>query len=123
MKLTDEKVRMNYYQDITLLPDADIPLNFLWSTLFQQVHIALVEHKVGESQSEIAVSFPDYQKGKFPLGTRLRLFAETQEKLDTLNIGQWLSRLQDYSHVKSIKTTPDVALHVSFVRQQVKSPK
>ncbi|MCO4790206.1 type I-F CRISPR-associated endoribonuclease Cas6/Csy4, partial [Vibrio cholerae] len=37
---------MNYYQEITLLPDADIALGFLWQNVFQQVHIALVEHKV-----------------------------------------------------------------------------
>ncbi len=57
---------MNYYQEITLLPDVDISLGFLWQNVFQQVHIALVEHKVDANQSSVAVGFPDYLRAKFP---------------------------------------------------------
>ncbi|MGL5757906.1 type I-F CRISPR-associated endoribonuclease Cas6/Csy4 [Plesiomonas sp.] len=113
---------MNYYQEITLLPDADIALGFLWQNVFQQVHIALVEHKVGSNQSLVAVGFPDYRQAKFPLGSKLRLFAKEQATLEKLDIHNWLTRLEDYVHIKGIKPVPTDVTYVSFVRKQVKSP-
>ncbi|EGR3971187.1 type I-F CRISPR-associated endoribonuclease Cas6/Csy4 [Vibrio cholerae] len=113
---------MDYYQEITLLPDADIALGFLWQSVFQQVHIALVEHKVGSNQSLVAVGFPDYRQAKFPLGAKLRLFAKEQATLEKLDIHSWLTRLEDYVHIKGIKPVPNDVTYVSFVRKQVKSP-
>ncbi|PCE69315.1 type I-F CRISPR-associated endoribonuclease Cas6/Csy4 [Salinivibrio sp. YCSC6] len=113
---------MNYYQEITLLPDADIAVGFLWQNVFQQVHIALVEHKVASNQSLVAVGFPDYRQAKFPLGSKLRLFAKEQTTLETLDIHRWLTRLEDYVHIKGIKPVPNDVTYVSFVRKQVKSP-
>ncbi len=113
---------MNYYQEITLLPDADIALGFLWQNVFQQVHIALVEHKVDSNRSLVAVGFPDYRQAKFPLGCKLRLFAKEQATLEKLDIHRWLARLEDYVHIKGIKSVPDDVTYVTFVRKQVKSP-
>jgi len=113
---------MTYYQEITLLPDADISLGFLWQNVFQQVHIGLVEHKVASNQSLVAVSFPDYRQTTFPLGSKLRLFAKEQAILEKLAIHRWLTRLEDYVHIKGIKPVPNDVTHVSFVRKQVKSP-
>ena len=113
---------MNYYQEITILPEAEVPLGFIWQNVFQQIHIALVEHKVGPNQSEIAVGFPDYGQKSFPLGNKLRLFAKAHAQLEKLNINKWLTRLEDYSHVKAIKSVPDKVTWVSFTRQHVKSP-
>jgi len=113
---------MNYYQEITLLPDADISLGFIWQNVFQQVHIALVEHKVDVNRSAVAVGFPDYRQAKFPLGNRLRLFAKEQVTLEKLDIQKWLTRLEDYVHIKGIKAVPSDVTYVSFVRKQVKSP-
>ena len=113
---------MNYYQEITLLPDVEISLGFLWQNVFQQVHIALVEHKVAENQSAVAVGFPDYRNAKFPLGNKLRLFAKDQATLEKLAVGKWLTRLEDYVHIKGIKPVPDLVTYVSFARKQVKSP-
>ncbi|PXA74958.1 type I-F CRISPR-associated endoribonuclease Cas6/Csy4 [Vibrio sp. 11986-1-5] len=113
---------MNYYQEITLLPDADIAVGFLWQNVFQQVHIALVEHKVGSNQSLVAVGFPDYRQAKFPLGAKLRLFAKEQATLEKLDIHRWLTRLEDYVHIKGIKSVPSDVTYVSFLRKQVKSP-
>ena len=69
---------MNYYQDITLLPDAEANIGFLWEKVFQQVHLALVEKKNPHGKSGIAVSFPGYGNKGFPLGNKLRLLAPTQ---------------------------------------------
>jgi CRISPR-associated endonuclease Csy4 len=110
---------MKYYLDITLLPEADITLGFIWQKVYQQVHIALVENKVGD-ESAIAVSFPLYRKQKYPLGNKLRLLAKEESQLTTLNINRWLNRLEDYVHIKSIKPVPEKVTQVCFVRQHVK---
>ena len=116
---------MKYYLDITLLPEADITLGFIWQKVYQQVHIALVENKVGNNESTIAVSFPRYNTEKsdehaFPLGNQLRLLANEQSQLTTLNIAKWLNRFEDYVHIKSIKAVPANATYAAFVRQQAK---
>lgn len=113
---------MNYYQDITLLPDAEANLGSLWHKVYQQTHLALVENKIAEKQSAVAVSFPEYGNKQFPLGDKLRLFADNQAQLEKMNINQWLSRLTDYSHVKPIKSVPDgINQYACFCRKQFKS--
>jgi CRISPR-associated endonuclease Csy4 len=111
---------MKYYLDITLLPEADITLGFIWQKVYQQIHIALVDNKVGEKESAVAVSFPLYGEHVFPLGNKLRLLAENETQLTALNINHWLNRLEDYVHIKSIKPVPEHSTHVCFVRQHVK---
>ncbi|NOQ13677.1 MAG: type I-F CRISPR-associated endoribonuclease Cas6/Csy4 [Methyloprofundus sp.] len=110
---------MKYYIDITLLPDAEANLGFLWQKVYQQLHLALVENKVSEKQSAIAVSIPDYGSKAFPLGCKLRLFAQYQEQLQQLDMGKWLKRLTDYTHVTSIKNVPvSVSQFAQFRRKQ-----
>lgn len=112
---------MNYYQEITLLPDSEIALGFIWQNVFQQVHIALVDNKVAPNQSNIAVSFPQYGQNQFLLGSKLRLFAQEKAHLEALNIADWLNRLVDYVHIKRIQVVPDNVSYVCFSRKHVKS--
>ncbi|WNO08315.1 type I-F CRISPR-associated endoribonuclease Cas6/Csy4 [Teredinibacter sp. KSP-S5-2] len=119
---------MNYYQDIRLLPDAETNLGFLWHKVFQQIHIALVEYKIGENQSAIGLSIPGYklpEKGEkeFPLGDIIRLFANTEAELETLGLTQWLIRLEDYAQIKTIKPIPEVTQYACFTRRHIKSQK
>ena len=112
---------MKYYLDITLLPDAEASIGFIWQKVYQQMHIALAENKVAKNQSAIALSFPKYG-GKFPLGNTLRLLADEQSQLEKLNVEKWLSRLTDYTHLKSIKAVPaTVSKYACFKRKQFKS--
>jgi CRISPR-associated endonuclease Csy4 len=111
---------MKYYLDITLLPEADITLGFIWQKVYQQIHIALVDNKVGSNESAIAIAFPLYGEHVFPLGNKLRLLADDRSQLMTLNINRWLNRFEDYVHIKSIKPVPEDATQVCFVRQHVK---
>lgn len=113
---------MKYYLDITLLPDTEISFGFLWEKVYQQVHIALAENKIAENKSAIAVSFPGYNDIVFPLGNKLRLFANTKEQLEKLNIIKWLNRLTDYTHCTSVKEIPNnISQYVCFKRKQFKS--
>jgi CRISPR-associated endonuclease Csy4 len=111
---------MKFYQDIALLSGAEIDPGFLWQKLYQHVHLALVEHKVGENLSSIAVGFPGYGQKCFPLGLTLRLYATSQNTLEKLDIEQYLARISDYVRVTSVKAITGVTGHVSFVRHHAK---
>jgi CRISPR-associated endonuclease Csy4 len=113
---------MKYYLDITLLPDAEANLGFLWQKVFQQVHIALVDNKVTDNESAVALSVVGYGDKAFPLGNKLRLLAESEDILQKLDIHRWLNRLNDYCHISSIKTVPtDIKKYARFNRKNVKS--
>lgn len=114
---------MKYYLDIVLLPDPETGLGFLWYKVYQQIHIMLAEHKVSDKDSAIALSFPKYGCKDFPLGDKLRLLAETQTKLENLNIIKWLERLDDYVSIKDINLVPsNITEYVYFKRKNFKSP-
>ncbi len=100
---------MQYYIEVTLLPDADMSVNHIWSKVFPQVHLALVEQKTSEGVSLVGLSWPKYryEKRVKMLGNKLRFFAETKEQLEQLNLISHLSRLLDYVHVRSVDKIPE----------------
>ncbi len=113
---------MRYYIDITLLPNEEVSLGFLWQKIFQQVHIALVDNKVGDNESAIALSIVDYGDKTFPLGSKLRLLSSREEALVKLDIQEWLKRLSDYCQIEAIKNVPDdIKQYAQFKRKSVKS--
>lgn len=115
---------MKFYQDITLLPDDDIGVYFLWEKLYQQIHLALVENLKEHGQQSVAVSFPKYSVEPYALGNQLRLLANNQSDLVSLNINEWLCRLSDYVHIKGIKPVPDnITEFVCFSKQEIKFKK
>lgn len=109
---------MNFYLDITLLPDVEANIGFVWQKVYGQLHLALVEQRIEGDHSAIAVSFPEYGDKAFPLGSKLRLFAKTSEQLQQLNLAKWLNRLTDYTHCTSIKEVPLVNQYACFKRMQ-----
>jgi CRISPR-associated endonuclease Csy4 len=126
---------MKYYLDITLLPDTDVNLGFLWKKVYQQIHLALVENgyeyvrKESNSTettlrgSNIAVSFPCYGDKAYPLGSKLRLLAQEQVFLEKICIGKWLCRLQDYVQIASIKEVPSSVSYAGLRQKRVKGEK
>nr|WP_319555709.1 type I-F CRISPR-associated endoribonuclease Cas6/Csy4 [uncultured Vibrio sp.] len=113
---------MKYYQDITLLPEAEVSLGFIWEKVYQQIHLMLVEHKLDVNVSEVGLSFPAYGDKAFPLGSQLRLFADTEVSLSRLDVAKWLQRLSDYVHIKPVKLVPsDVNEYACFTRCNPKS--
>jgi CRISPR-associated endonuclease Csy4 len=113
---------MKNYLDITLLPDAEANLGFLWQKVFQQVHIALVDNKIADNESVVALSVVGYGDKTFPLGNKLRLLGASEDILQKLDIHRWLNRLRDYCHISSIKTVPaDVKQYARFNRKNMKS--
>ena len=75
---------MKHYVEITLLPTDDIGHYFLWSKIYQQLHLALVELTGGQGGS-VGFSFPEYSAKQPRLGRKLRVFAVTESQLVQFN--------------------------------------
>jgi CRISPR-associated endonuclease Csy4 len=124
---------MKAYLEITLLPDVEIPLNFLLQKVYQQLHLKFVEMKDqkhippaplqrGESSQPVGVSFPKYDAAANTLGDKIRLFAPDVATLERFNAKQTLRKLSDYVHVTSIRDVPpNVKTFACFQRLQIKS--
>ena len=95
---------MEYYQEITLLPCAEVSLAFLWTKVFTQLHIAFADEKNKSGHNPYAVSFPEYRETG--LGEKIRVFAEAQE-LERLNLSKVLGHLLDSVHCTSIRKVPE----------------
>ena len=117
---------MNYYIEVTLMENDQFSPYELWSQLYPQLHLALVEAKNADNKVNIGFSFPQYRfhqdKGVGFIGTKLRLFAESEADLKKLDIRRWLERLEDYVHVTSIREVPnDIKNYAIDKRKQVKT--
>ncbi len=117
---------MGFYCEITLLPNPEVNSHFLWSKVYQQLHLGLVELQDGQKQVLIGISFPEYKVGeKFSLlGEKCRLFAQDEAILMQFNAGKWLARLSDYVHCTSIRPVPDKVIgYATYQRVQPKTNK
>ena len=118
---------MKFYQEITLIDQAEISPNFVWSKIYKQLHLALAGLKDENSKVKIGFSFPDYrfdpQKGKGFIGEKLRIFGLSEKELAQLDVPKWLSRYLDYVHISSIKPVPSEKIigYAVYKRKQVKS--
>lgn len=115
---------MRSYQEITLLPNPEVGLNFLWSKVFQQLHLGFVENQNLEKRLDIGVSFPQYwiEGAKFGLGSKCRLFSTDEGILERFDAPGRLSRLSDYAHCTSIRPVPEkVASYAVYRREQPKT--
>ncbi len=118
---------MNYYLELKFLPDDEISINFLWSKIYKQLHLALAGLKDESSKVKIGFSFPDYrfdpQKEKGFIGEKLRIFGLSEQELIQLDVPKWLSRYLDYVHISSVKAVPleKVTGYAVYKRKQVKS--
>lgn len=124
--MSDATLNLSHYQEITILPDPEITSYFIWSKLYNQLHIALADIKNTHGIESIGVSFPDYhfdsKNGKSSkLGNKLRVFALSEDDLTKLDLNKWLERLTDYVHIKPIKAVPDkIEGYVSVHRYRFK---
>jgi|JI8StandDraft_1071087.scaffolds.fasta_scaffold111305_1 CRISPR-associated endonuclease Csy4 len=115
---------MKYYQELTLIAQAEVSLYFILSKVYSQLHLALVAMP---TQGNIGVSFPEYvykeDDGKAFgfLGSKLRLFAHDEATLQQLNINQALSRLSDYVHITGIRPVPKNVTYAIYKRHQPKT--
>lgn len=101
---------MDFYQEVTLLPQLEIPVYFLWSKVYTQLHLAFVEQKDNHESIPFGVSFPNYRSGENInsgfLGIKIRIFAKNEALLEKLNLGHWLEQLIDYVHITPPRAVP-----------------
>lgn len=101
---------MTYYIELTLIDNPDFSFFELWSKVYTQLHIAFAEQADEQGKIAYGVSFPKYrliqQKKLGYLGDKIRIFADSVEALEQLNLTHWLARLQDYVHVLSARKVP-----------------
>jgi CRISPR-associated endonuclease Csy4 len=113
---------MKHYLEITLLPDVEISLNFLWQKVYQALHLKFVEMKNENGLQPVGVSFPKYDTEANTLGEKIRLFAPDAATLERFNAKQTLRKLSDYVHFKSIYDVPtNVKTFGCFQRLQLKT--
>jgi len=98
---------MKYYQELTVLSDAEIFENQIWSKVYHQLHIALADQMDDGGKGRIGVSFPGYiNERNIKLGNKLRIFARDEKDLAEMDIKKWLRRYQDYVHITQIRLVP-----------------
>ena len=113
---------MNYYIELTLINNNDLSFTKLWTSIYTQLHLAFVQQKDPNEQIPYGISFPEYKsveiKGKQLnlLGSKLRIFAESEHVLQKLNLDKSLERLTDYVHLKSIKPVGNVVQYLTVSR-------
>lgn len=118
---------MKFYQELTLLPDVESSPYFLWSKVYTQIHIAFAHAKNEYQLTGFGVSFPQYRFEKqgnktwATLGVKLRVFAQSEEELNKLDLAKWLERLSDYVHLKSVQAIPENHRHAIFKRARVRN--
>jgi CRISPR-associated endonuclease Csy4 len=97
---------MNYYIELSLHDTSQKSLYSLWTDVYTQIHLALVESK----NDGIGVSFPEYhfneQNGMGFIGSKMRIFAEEHSSLKQLKVEQRLKDLVDYVVVEPIQIVP-----------------
>lgn len=120
---------MKFYQELTLIDNAEKPQHVVWSLIYNQVHIALSDIKNKEGVETIGIGFPQYKFEEkdgmqfSTLGGKLRLFSEDKTALERLNLKKWLGSLNDLVHISSIKAVPDdVNQYMIVKRYRCKTP-
>ena len=108
------------------MPNPEVGINFLWSKVFQQIHLGLVEIQDKQGRVPIGLSFPEYITGEkySVLGSKYRLFAQDEAILARFNAAKWLARLSDYVHCTGIRPVPEkLTGYAIYQREQPKTSK
>jgi CRISPR-associated endonuclease Csy4 len=101
---------MDFYIDVKLSPDAEMPVNRLLNAIYSKFHKALCDLK----SESIGVSFPAF---RVLLGKQLRIHG-TSANLDALQQSNWIGGLVSYCDVSQILVVPEGHLHRTVGRKQ-----
>lgn len=104
---------MDYYQDITVLPDPEFNESVLLNAVYAKLHRAICQF----APSKIGVSFPAVGK---TLGNTIRLHG-AEASLKLLDTQKWRQGLQDYTFATELLPVPANAKFRTVKRVQAKS--
>lgn len=106
---------MDYYLDLTVLPDPEFRETTLLGALVSKLHRRLVALEA----DDIGISLPDHEKAP-PLGRRLRVHG-TQTRLATLMQEEWLGGMRGQLEIALLCAVPADVLHRGVRRRQFKT--
>jgi CRISPR-associated endonuclease Csy4 len=113
---------MKFYQELTLLENTECNSYFLWSKLYEKLHLALATIQNNQNIVQLGVSFPEYNQETYQLGCKLRIFSGDEDDLVQLDINSWLKLIKDYIHISEIRNVPkNIIGYAIYNRQQAKS--
>ncbi|WEE00618.1 type I-F CRISPR-associated endoribonuclease Cas6/Csy4 [Taylorella equigenitalis] len=126
---------MDYYIELTLIDQNEVPLNNIMNHVFSSIHNQIVNLQNSNINYlfPIGISFPNYvyekvegtkSANKFhsTLGNKIRLFSKSDEDLEKLNLKTKLRNLRDYIHITNVKSVPkNIQGYANFFRHHVKS--
>jgi len=101
---------MEFYIDIKVVSDAEVPIYFIRNKTYTKLHKALHTLK----STDIAISFPNY---KVKLGDVIRLHG-AESRLSELQGTNWLGGLSGYCDISEIQAIPDAVKHRNISRIQ-----
>ncbi len=89
---------MDYYLDIKIVPDEEVPVYFIRNKIYTKFHKGLFTLK----STDIGISFPNY---KIKLGNIIRLHS-IENNLMKLQDIDWIGSLSSYCEVSAIQEIP-----------------
>ena len=95
-----------FYQNIRLFPDEGTGIREIGALLVQKLHIAFVDNKDDRGTSRYALSFPEYSKTGRNLGRIFRVFAESEDDLQKLNLRKICESTNGYAECSEISEVP-----------------
>jgi CRISPR-associated endonuclease Csy4 len=101
---------MDSYIEITIKPDAEMPLNWLLNAIYTKLHKILVDARA----TGLGVSFP---KANLTLGDTLRLHGQAAT-LERFSSSGWLGGMAGYCNFSQLLTVPDTAQYRTVSRKQ-----
>jgi CRISPR-associated endonuclease Csy4 len=101
---------MDFYIDVQLKPDAEMPVNRLLNAMYSKFHKALCDLK----SESIGVSFPAY---RVLLGKQLRIHGSSVN-LDALQQLNWIGGLVGYCDVSDVLSAPTDCQYRTVGRKQ-----
>ena len=101
---------MEYYLNIKILSDPELPVTVLMNALYAKLHKALNDREA----TNIGVSFPCYQ---ITLGNILRLHGASKE-LGELQKADWLGGMKGYCQVSEVLPVPSDCQYRTVGRKQ-----
>ncbi|EMI19654.1 CRISPR-associated protein Csy4 [Rhodopirellula maiorica SM1] len=147
--LTSPEVVATHYCEFTCLPDAEISTGFLMGRLMYALHLTMVIATPAEQACPFGVTFPDYRlwasyshsersrqedtqaaSGQddvdldrlLPIGNRIRLFARSEQELESIEWSKSMVGLDDYVHRTRPRCTPSaIKRFAAFARHQPKA--
>lgn len=101
---------MNYYFNIKLLPDVEMPVAVLMNVICAKLHKALFD----SHSSSVGISLPKYE---VTLGNILRIHGSAAD-LQKLHSADWIGGMNGYCKIGEVSTVPENAKHRTVSRKQ-----